>query len=143
MHVPDSHVKLQGKSKGNIDQIKAAFELLSEFNKHTSHNPANIVILPYKANVEYRNGILRRYPSLAGMPQLQTADSFQGQEGTTVVVVFGTNKHVGLGFTSNKNRLNVMVTRQKRAFLLVGDKAVTGALAGKDAKITDKAATNF
>ena len=56
------------------------------------------------------------------------------------VVIFGTNQRSGPGFTSNKNRLNVMMTRQKSALLLVRDMEVTGPLEGKGADKAAKAA---
>ncbi|KAM7187998.1 hypothetical protein V8F20_010733 [Naviculisporaceae sp. PSN 640] len=139
MHVPGSFVSRQGTSKLNRDQVVAALELLSEFVKHTGHNPGDVVVIcPYKANVEFGNRIVSRYEALAGLPKFQTADSFQGQEGKMAVVVFGTNKSVGPGFTASENRLNVMITRQQSALLLVGDKMVTGDLEGKGAALATK-----
>lgn len=43
-----------------------------------------------------------------------TVDSFQGQENDVVVVVMGTaSPKPGPGFTSDSQRLNVMLTRQQ------------------------------
>ncbi|KAB5559647.1 hypothetical protein GE09DRAFT_1188191 [Coniochaeta sp. 2T2.1] len=84
----------------------------------------------HRPNVRNRNRLLRYYPLLKGMPELQTMDFFQGREGRLVVIITGTTKGRGAGFLSQDNRLNVMFTRQKSALLIVGDKEVTGVLEG-------------
>ena len=47
----------------------------------------------------------------------------------------------GARFTSNVNRLNVMITRQRSCLVLVGDMDVTGPLSGAGADKADKEAT--
>ena len=132
MHTPNSHATHVGTSKLNTVQVTLTLNLLSAFVKATSTNPSRIVIIaPYKPNVTYANSQLtqKRYPALQGIQPVQTADSFQGCEGDMAVVIFGTTARSGPGFTSDENRLNVMITRQRSALLLVGDMGVTGSLA--------------
>jgi hypothetical protein len=76
------------------------------------------------------------------MPPIQTADSFQGREGSISVIITGTKQGFSGGFVSDENRLNVMLTRQKSGLLIVGDKDVTGILEGpkKEVKDADKQA---
>ena len=79
------------------------------------------------------NWLLKKdFPSLEGMPPLQTADSFHGREGTISVVITGAVPKASAGFISNEERLNVMLTRQKSGLLIVGDKNATGALDGTE-----------
>lgn len=97
-------------------------------------------ICPYKPNVVLANQRMSKYPALAEMAPFKTVDSFQGLEGDMSVVIFGTTRQSGPGFTSQKNRLNVMLTRQKSMLLMVGDMDVTGPLVGKKAAESTKKA---
>ena len=138
MHTPDTWFSQAGTSRLNWDQMQRTLRLLSDFVEYTKVDASRIVIIaPYKPNVVWGNRQLGRYPALQGIRPVQTADTFQGCEGDMAAVVFGTNQRSGPGFTSNENRLNVMITRQRSALLLVGDMEVTGPLEGKGA---DKAA---
>ncbi|KAH8894849.1 hypothetical protein GQ53DRAFT_820525 [Thozetella sp. PMI_491] len=141
MHTPGTFVERVGTSKRNRQQVKLALDLLADFVKRANAAASDIVVIaPYKPNVEYGNWLLRSgdYLSLANMQPIQTADSFQGREGKLAVVIMGTNQRVGPGFISDENRLNVMITRQQNALLVVGDKKVTGEVTG-DKKLLDKA----
>ncbi|KAM0539977.1 hypothetical protein ACHAO7_011644 [Fusarium culmorum] len=86
--------------------------------------PVDLLILsPYDAMVEILPGWLKRpeYAALEGMRPPSTIDSIQGQEGGMVVVITGTNEHVGAGFTSDERRLNVMLSRHKSALVIFSD----------------------
>lgn len=120
-----------GTSKLNRMQVKATLDLLAEFVMVSGVSPKNFVVISaYKPNVGYGNRILRNYPLLKDMPPLQTADSFHGREGDLSAVITGTKKGHSAGFVSNENRLNVMITRQKSALLIVGDMLATGPVEG-------------
>lgn len=136
MHTPGTRVAKVGTSSLNRAQVNMTLGLLADFITGTGLDASNIVVIaPYKANVEYGNRQLSKHPALANMMPLQTADSFQGREGKMAVVIFGTVQHRGPGFTGDENRLNVMITRQQCALLLVGDMLVTGTLTGKKAAL--------
>jgi hypothetical protein len=121
--------------------MQRTLRLLSDFVEYTNVDPSDIVVIsPYKPNVDWGNCQLQNYPALEGIRPVQTADTFQGCEGDMAAVVFGTNRWSGPGFTSDENRLNVMITRQRSALLLVGDMEVTGPLDGKGADKAAKAA---
>jgi hypothetical protein len=126
MHTPNTFATQVGTSRLNRTQILLTLRILSDFVDHAEVDAFNIVIImPYKANVEWGNRQLASFPTLANMRPIQTADSFQGCQGDMAVVVFGTTAWSGPGFTSDENRLNVMITRQKSALLLVGDMGAT------------------
>ncbi|CVL08874.1 uncharacterized protein FPRN_14657 [Fusarium proliferatum] len=112
-------------SKRSPDQVKITLDLLAELVKATKVDASRIVcIAPYAANIglieRMRKG--REYDVLQGMPPASTVDSFQGQEGDLAVVILGTaHPRPGPGFTCNPKRLNVMLSRQRSALVVVGD----------------------
>jgi hypothetical protein len=139
--MPNTKVYQVGTSKLNRMQVKGALELLSDFVKRSNASPRDFVVISaHKPNVDYGNNILKHFPLLKDMPPLQSADSFQGREGSISVVITGTKDGYSAGWVSNENRLNVMLTRQKSGLLIVGDKNVTGKLEGskKDLKNADQ-----
>lgn len=112
------------KSKKNFDQIHAALDFYADFVQTKKVNPADLLIVsPYGAIIEILPGWLKRpeYVALEGMRPPSTIDSIQGQEGVMVVVITGTNGHVGAGFTSDERRLNVMLSRHKSALIIFSD----------------------
>ncbi|KAF7554912.1 hypothetical protein G7Z17_g2536 [Cylindrodendrum hubeiense] len=119
-------------SKKSHDQVRIALDVAVDFAETKSVDPANFVIIsPYTANVELIEKMRRRpaYSALLPMPPASTVDGFQGKEGDIVILVMGTAyPRPGPGFTSEQQRLNVMVTRQRAGLLIVGDINVTGEL---------------
>ncbi|KAH7161858.1 putative DNA helicase [Dactylonectria macrodidyma] len=119
------------KSKRNFDQVKVALDFICDFIQTAKIDPAQMVIItPYKANVE-TIARLRKKPKYAALSSIQpaaTVDSFQGQEGDIAIIIMGTNKKVGPGFTTDERRLNVMLSRQKSGLVVVGDINVTGLM---------------
>ncbi|KAF3060122.1 hypothetical protein CFAM422_011434 [Trichoderma lentiforme] len=80
-------------------------------------DPSKLVLIsPYAANVELLDRMLRKnaaYEALKGIPSPSTVDSFQGQENDIIFVVMGTaHPRPGPGFTSQEQRLNVMLTQR-------------------------------
>ncbi|KAM0436628.1 hypothetical protein ACHAPT_002336 [Fusarium lateritium] len=120
------------KSKSNKDQNRVALALLPDFVKESKIDlSCFVVISPYKSNVELINRLRKRpeCAALAGMADAVKIDSFQGQEGDIAVVVMGTTEWSGPGFTGDKQRLNVMFSRQKNGLLVIGDINAAGSLA--------------
>jgi hypothetical protein len=137
LHMPNTRARQVGSSKLNRTQVKQALELINDFVTTTNTSPKHFVVITgHRPNVEYGNRILRGYPALADMRKVQTVDSVQGDENTISVVILGTtSSSKSVGFISNENRLNVMLTRQKSALVIIGDKLVTGALTGSKAQL--------
>ncbi|KAM0447811.1 hypothetical protein ACHAO4_008555 [Trichoderma viride] len=122
------------RSKRNPDQVENALEFLCDLVRRSCIRASNIAIIcPYKANallVERR----RREPQysvLSAMPLASTVDSFQGREADIIVVIMGTTQRVGPGFTTDKRRLNVMLSRQRSGLLIFGDIDVLGPIQGE------------
>lgn len=140
VHCPGSRclVNTVTGSKQSPDQVEIALDLASEFVKASKVDAGTLVIIsPYQANVELvaRMRQLPKYSAtLARMPPAATVDSFQGREGDIAFVVFGTTKAVGPGFTTDEQRLNVMLSRQRSGLVIVGDLHVAGDVEGPHAK---------
>ncbi|KLU83935.1 hypothetical protein MAPG_02984 [Magnaporthiopsis poae ATCC 64411] len=131
----------QTKSKSCPDQVKAALGILSEFALAVGAEMPDVakrmaILAPYKANVELIGTRMRKMGNsgLEDMPPSSTIDSIQGQEAELVAIVFGTSQLSGPGFTTDPNRLNVSLTRQMSALLLVGDITAAGPLEGDKGK---------
>lgn len=121
-------------SKRSPDQVKIALDILSSFVKQKKVDPTQLVMItPYKANVEVINKMRQQpgYENLGSMQPAATVDSFQGREGDIAIIIMGTTKAVGPGFTTDEQRLNVMLSRQKSGLLIFGDINTTGDLKGK------------
>jgi hypothetical protein len=131
IHCPDTVCTIDEvtMSKRNQEQVNRALNFLSDLVKEAGIPASSIaVISPYKANVELfqrsRKGSL--YLALLNLPSAATVDSFQGYEADIMVVILGTTEEVGPGFTLDKNRLNVMLTRQHSGLIVFGDFNVLG-----------------
>lgn len=121
------------KSKRNPDQVENALEFLGDLVMRSGGriHASNIAIIsPYKANVTLieRRRKEPQYSALFAMPPAATIDSFQGREADIIVVVMGTTQTVGPGFTTDKRRLNVMLSRQRSGLLIFGDINVLGSM---------------
>jgi hypothetical protein len=116
------------------DQAKVALELLVDFVKGSAARPQDIVVIsPYRANVDIIERLRKRhqFTALQSMRPAATVNSFQGQECDTAVIVMGTTTFSGPGFTSDEQRLNVMLSRHKSGLIIVGDVNVMGDVTKK------------
>lgn len=105
-------------------RVKIALDLIRDFVKATKVDPAQtIVITPYKANLAIIESMRKKsdYSIISGMQPAATVDSFQGREGDVAIVIMGTTRKSGLGFTTDKPRLNVMTSRQESGLVIVDD----------------------
>lgn len=115
IHVPDSVCEYIGKSKHCPKQTKAAMYVVKKLISHDVKPTDIMVIGAYRAEIMELRKFLPKDVLIA------TADAVQGQERLYVVFVFGTNKEVGPGFTMDRHRLCVSMSRQKNFLALVGD----------------------
>ncbi|KAK1716866.1 P-loop containing nucleoside triphosphate hydrolase protein [Colletotrichum acutatum] len=137
VHCPDTVVKIDyvHGGKQSRDQVHAALNMVSELVRKKSIDASKVVILsPYKSNVELLNKWTQKhYPELATMSPASTIDGYQGRESDIVFVVMGTKaRDPGPGFTKKRNRLNVLLTRQRCGLVIIGDINVVGKMNPKD-----------
>ncbi|RBR10167.1 uncharacterized protein FIESC28_09553 [Fusarium coffeatum] len=99
--------KSQSRFQAQSPQVKVGLDLLNGSVKDLHIDPKEVaVIAPYAANVKL----------IIDETQL----SFRGQEGSITLNIMDTDHpRPGLGFTQNKQRLNVLLTRQKCALFIV------------------------
>lgn len=110
-----------GASKSNAPQAEAVTALVSELCRSGDVPPTGIgVITPYRSMVGLlRSRFLKDFPAV----EVNTVDGFQGREKD--VIVFGcvrANSAGSLGFLADRRRMNVALTRAKRACVVVGHK---------------------
>ncbi|KAH6681022.1 P-loop containing nucleoside triphosphate hydrolase protein [Plectosphaerella plurivora] len=132
IHCPDTEVITSSSgSKRSDDQVIAALQFIADLVKAKNIDPSRIaMIATYSANVDSieRTRQQRKldFGFLDTMPRAYTVDGFQGQEADIVIVVMGTNRQTGAGFTSDPQRLNVLLTRARAGLVLVGDITTMG-----------------
>ncbi len=84
------------------------------------------VITPYWAQVLLLRDALA--PEVAAGLEVGTVDGFQGREKEAIVVdLVRSNGEQRLGFLTDTRRMNVALTRARRALIVVGDSATLGA----------------
>ncbi|KAK5988481.1 hypothetical protein PT974_09964 [Cladobotryum mycophilum] len=128
------------KPKRSRDQVKIALDFPADFVATTGVDAAEIsVVLFYRANLDILNRMRKRpeYRVLDRMPAAHTVDSFQGQEGKISVVIMGTS-NPNPGFTAQKNRLNVALSRQTSGLAIFGDINVVGGMGKSKEKCKGK-----
>lgn len=83
------------------------------------------VISPYRAQVQYLRGLLRKDDYLRPLlPQIavNTVDAFQGRERDIVLVsLVRANENGEIGFLSDLRRMNVAMTRARTKLILIGN----------------------
>ena len=82
-----------------------------------------VVITPYQGHKQLLESML------GGLCEVHTIDAFQGHEADIVVLSLvrsssDSGKNTGVGFMSDRNRINVAITRAKERLYIVCDKAL-------------------
>ncbi|CAK1556313.1 unnamed protein product [Leptosia nina] len=108
--------KAQEKSGANDMEACAVSRLAMVLYKMTkSRNLTFAVITPYTANRELIRKYLR-HDAMESLIEVNTVDSFQGQERDVVLVSVARSQ--GMGFLSDAGRMNVMLTRARHSLLI-------------------------
>ncbi|KAG9258640.1 AAA domain-containing protein [Emericellopsis atlantica] len=131
LHCPETSTYTNPVTHGKSNSQQCFVQWIEGQGK-TIERSQLVIICPYKANLGVLEMLRKqaKYRCLDGVPPAATVDSYQGKEGDLVCVVLGTTRQSTAGFTSNRNRLNVMCTRQRCGLVLVGDVHVMGAVDG-------------
>lgn len=84
------------------------------------------IISPYRAQVQYLRGLIKRDDYLRPLRKLitvNTVDAFQGQERDVIVVsLVRSNDDGQIGFLSDLRRMNVAITRARFKLIILGSK---------------------
>lgn len=82
------------------------------------------VISPYRAQVQYLRGLIRRDEYLRPLRQqitVNTVDAFQGQERDVILVsLVRANEEGQIGFLADLRRMNVAMTRARYKLIILG-----------------------
>ena len=114
---PVSFVDPDGVADGNTNSIEAdrVAEVVASFRR-AGVDPDDIgVIAPYRAQVAE---ISRRLPDVA----VDTVDRFQGSSKEVIVISFVATEDLTSPIFEDSRRMNVALTRAKKALVLVGDR---------------------
>lgn len=110
------------KSKSNQGQANLCRDICKELLKvedATHAEPPSIAVLaPYARQVDIMKDLQ------SSKVVVNSIDGFQGREADNVVYTSTRyNVHSEIGFLKDLRRLNVVLTRAKSAFILIGDRA--------------------
>jgi hypothetical protein len=121
----DSEISHNFGGKSNLAEVEVITKIINDLVKGGDIEAKNIaVISPYSKQVQLFRTELSASRVTDGV-KVGTVDSFQGQE--TDIVIFSavrSNLMKELGFLRDSRRLNVAITRAKRALIIVGDQSV-------------------
>lgn len=83
------------------------------------------LISPYKAQVQYMRGLIKRDAFLKPLRKLitvHTVDGFQGQERDVIMIsLVRANENGQIGFLNDLRRMNVAITRARMKLMIFGD----------------------
>ena len=121
----DSEIAHNFGGKSNLAEVEVITKIITDLVKGGDIEAKNIaVISPYSKQVQLFRTELSASRVTDGV-KVGTVDSFQGQE--TDIVIFSavrSNLTKELGFLRDSRRLNVAITRARRALIIVGDQSV-------------------
>ena len=85
------------------------------------------VISPYKAQVHYLRGLIKRtafFKPFRKLITIHTVDGFQGQERDVIMIsLVRANENGQIGFLNDLRRMNVAITRARMKLMILGDSA--------------------
>jgi ATP-dependent RNA/DNA helicase IGHMBP2 len=110
--------------------VKQVEKLVRQFD-HDTWNFTMGIITPYHAQVEYIIKLAETSEELgaiAGFVNINTVDSFQGQERDIIALsLVRSNTKGEVGFLGDIRRINVALTRARKKLIIVGDSATLGS----------------
>lgn len=128
---PGEHMELQQqgsngkKSYQNSLEVTVLQKCLSRLDKEMQEIGESYtvgIITPYRAQLELIRQRLRHETYRCFTPDANTVDAFQGSQRD--IIIYSTvrkNDHHEIGFMDREARLNVSLSRAKRALIIIGD----------------------
>lgn len=129
---PANHEQFVGSTYGRINKlearqtIQALHDYVNRIGRHRLQEEQVEfgVISPYRAQVQYLRGLIRRDEFLRPLRKqitVNTVDAFQGQERDVVLVsLVRANEEGQIGFLSDLRRMNVAITRARCKLIILG-----------------------
>jgi ATP-dependent RNA/DNA helicase IGHMBP2 len=121
--------RLEGTSLSNPEEaaflIRQATRLAEAMHLAMAGSmPTFGIISPYKHQVEVLREAVRANALLAALADVNTIDSFQGQERDAVFIsLVRSNSDGRIGFLADRRRMNVAMTRARKKLVIIGDSA--------------------
>lgn len=115
----ESEVEI-GSTFKNIKEADVIETILYNLKKQEYEGSQIGVITPYKGQTD----ILRKRPKSLGYKGVRVScvDSFQGTERDIIIFsLVRTNRNGEFGFITNRNRINVSLTRARKVLIIVGN----------------------
>jgi ATP-dependent RNA/DNA helicase IGHMBP2 len=107
------------------------FILLEHLIKHQEalKNCTIGIISPYAEQVKHIKGQLQEDVHVKGLDlEVNTIDGFQGEEKDVIYIsLTRSNNKNSIGFLSDERRINVAITRAKKALIIIGDSSTLGS----------------
>jgi len=116
----------ESKSVSNPGEAEFLHNLVLSFIEgQKSRNLSIGIISPYKQQTELIRNLFTDFNAVDGVTiDIQTVDSFQGQERDAVFVsLVRSNSDNQIGFLKDYRRMNVAMTRAKKKLVVIGDSA--------------------
>ena len=122
-----------GESFGRINKAEAELTLLALENYFEKIGKTRIlnerldvgIISPYRAQVQYLRGRLKRheyFKPFRALMTVNTVDGFQGQERDIILIsLVRSNDEGQIGFLRDLRRMNVAITRARMKLIILGD----------------------
>ncbi|MCM1988805.1 AAA domain-containing protein [Oceanirhabdus seepicola] len=110
-------VKGQEDKETNENEVEKICKILKEIDIE-GHFDIGIITF-YKKQASLLQNEIKSLGLVNNIPVVNTVDAFQGKEND--IIILSTVRTKGLGFTTNKNRLNVAMSRAKKLLVFVSD----------------------
>lgn len=121
----------ESMSRSNRDEAEALVGILKDYilkisKERTLDERIDFgLISPYKAQVRYIRGLIKRdgfFKPFRQLISVHTVDGFQGQERDVIMISLVRNNDNGkIGFLNDLRRMNVAITRARMKLIIVGD----------------------
>ena len=129
---PDFKEALAGESHGRVNPDEAEFSVRTLWayiekigrQRFLDERIDVGLISPYRAQVRYLRGLIRRTPFFRPFRHLisvNTVDGFQGQERDVIIIsLVRSNDEGNIGFLRDLRRMNVAMTRARMKLIIIG-----------------------